>query len=81
MKQNNAKRLTYEIVVRGHLDDGYAGWFEGMTLAQEEEGVTTMCGSVTDQAALHGLLSRIRDLGLVLLSLRCVPQSEAAPER
>lgn len=78
MKENNAKRLTYEIVVRGHLDDRYAEWFEGMTLAQQEDGVTKMCGTIADQAALHGLLSRIRDLGLVLLSLRCVPQSETA---
>jgi len=78
MKENNAKRLTYEIVVRGHLDDRYAEWFEGMSLAQQEDGVTQMCGTVADQAALHGLLSRIRDLGLVLLSLRCVPQNEPA---
>lgn len=80
MKENNAKRLTYEIVVRGHLDDRYAGWFEGMTLAQLEEGVTSMRGAVADQAALHGLLSRIRDLGLVLLSLRCMPQVETTGE-
>ena len=64
----------YEIRVEGCLDAGRAVWFQGMTLSVEnhEDGrvATTMCGTVEDRAALHGILSRIRDLGLHLLSVQ-----------
>ncbi len=62
----------YEIRVRGHLDDRWAEWFEGMTITLEEDGDTLLTGPVTDQAALHGLLKKIRDLGLPLLSVNPV---------
>ena len=64
----------YEIRVEGRLDEGWATWFEGMTLSVEvrQDGSTTtlMRGPVADRAALHGLLSRIRNLGLHLLLVR-----------
>jgi hypothetical protein len=59
--------VTYRIRVRGHLDPLWAEWFDGMALVQEPGPTTTITGSVADQAALHGLLVVIRDLGLELL--------------
>ena len=59
----------YEIRVRGHLGTRWAAWFDGMTLTEEGDGTTVICGPVVDQAALHGLLEKLRDLGIPLLSL------------
>lgn len=60
---------AYEIRVRGVLDDCWSGWFEGMQLYRDESGETIIVGPVADQAALHGLLAKIRDLGLPLVSV------------
>ncbi len=60
----------YEIRVRGHLDPRWEKRFEGFKIELLENGETRLCGAVADQAALHNLLSRIRDLGLVLLLVR-----------
>ena len=62
----------YELRVDGHLDDHWSAWFAGSTVVRESDGTTTLRGRVEDQAALHGLLARIRDLGLTLLSVRAV---------
>ena len=62
----------YEIRVKGHLADRWAGWFEGLTITLEEDGVTLLTGPVIDQAALHGLLRKTRDLGMPLLSVNRV---------
>ena len=59
----------YEIRIKGHLDGRWADWFEGQTITLEDNGETLLTGSVTDQAALHGLLRKVRDLGLTLLSV------------
>ena len=59
----------YEIRIRGHLDDKWAGWFEGLTIAREDNGDTRLTGAVVDQAALHGVLRKVRDLGLHLVSV------------
>jgi hypothetical protein len=57
----------YEIGVQGHLDERWSTWFDGMELVADPSGSTCIQGPVVDQAALHGLLSRLRDLGLPLL--------------
>lgn len=58
----------YEIRVKGHLDTRWAAWFDGMTLSHDGDGSTLIHGLVVDQAALHGLLAKVRDLGLPLIS-------------
>ena len=61
---------VYEIKVESHLDQSlWTEWFDGMTVGLGEEGETTLTGPITDQAALHGLLAKVRDLGLVLISV------------
>jgi len=72
----------YEIRLDGRLDDRWATWFDGLTLAYEDDGTTTLQGPVTDQTALHGLLQKIRDLGLPLVSVTHLDpqQSEGTPE-
>ena len=59
----------YEIRVQGHLETRWAAWFDGMALTPESDGTTTIHGPVVDQAALHGLLRKLRDIGLPLLSI------------
>jgi hypothetical protein len=62
--------VDYEIRVRGVLDSGWSAWFDGLRLTSDESGQTVIAGPVADQAALHGLLAKVRDLGLELLSVR-----------
>lgn len=59
----------YHIRVSGYLDDDFADWFDGMTLSHSTDAETSLTGAVADQAALHGILARIRDLNLTLLSV------------
>ena len=59
----------YEIRIRGHLADRWANWFEGLTITLKENGDTLLTGPVADQAALFGLLRKVRDLGMPLLSV------------
>ena len=59
----------YEIRLKGHLDARWADRFDGLTITPEEDGNTLLIGPVTDQAALHGLLKKIRDLGMPLISV------------
>jgi hypothetical protein len=61
--------VCYEIRVKGHIEDSWSSWFAGLSLRREENGETVLCGTVVDQAALYGVLMRIRDLGLPLLSV------------
>jgi hypothetical protein len=66
----------YEIRVKGHLADRWAAWFEGMTLTRQADGTTVLDGPVADQSALHGLLRKISDLGLPLVSVTPTDQHE-----
>ena len=61
---------SYEIRLKGHLEPRWADWFDGLTLTQESDGTTLLSGAVVDQAALHGLLGNVRDLGLPLIAVR-----------
>ena len=67
----------YEICIKGHLDDKWADWFEGLTITREDNGETLLTCPVVDQAALHGVLRKVRDLGMPLLSVSRVRPSQA----
>jgi hypothetical protein len=60
---------NYEIRLKGHLEPRWADWFDGLTLTRESDGTTVLSGSVVDQAALHGLLGKVRDLGVPLIAV------------
>ena len=62
----------YHIRVKGHLDGHWSDWFEGMAISNEPNGETLLCGPLADQAALHGVLIKIRDLCLPLLAVATV---------
>ena len=71
----------YDIRIKGHLDDRWAARFDGLTITRDDNGTTRLTGPVVDQAALHGLLKRIRDLGTPLLSVtRVEPDQAEAPD-
>jgi len=63
--------MVYQIRIKGHLDGRWTDWFGGLTITLEENGDTLLTGPVVDQAALHGLLRKVRDLGMPLLSVNC----------
>ena len=75
--------VVYQIVVKGRLDPGWADWFDGLSVMTKEDGgmvFTTLTGSVQDQGALHGLLARVRDLGLPLIDVHRLETSiQAGP--
>jgi hypothetical protein len=61
--------IVYQIRIKGHLGQQWINWFEGLTITREEDGNTLLQGLVIDQAALHGILKKVRDLGMPLLSV------------
>ena len=69
----------YEIRLEGQLDQRWSDWFEGFALTNESDGTTTLTGHVIDQAALHGLLRRVGDLGVTLLSVNTITSSTPIP--
>ncbi|MBK9055300.1 MAG: hypothetical protein IPL78_31695 [Chloroflexi bacterium] len=69
---DNPQPTIYQIRIKGHLAQPWLDWFEGMTILPEEDGNTLLTGPIVDQAALHGLLKKVRDLGLPLLSINAV---------
>lgn len=72
----------YQIRIQGHLDDRWADWFEGLSLTRQENGETLFSGVVVDQAALHGLLRKVRDLGMPLLAvIRVDPKAATGPQQ
>jgi hypothetical protein len=76
-KKMSMPQEFYQITVKGHLDNRWANWFEGLTITREDNGETLLTGPVVDQAALHGLLRKVRDLGMPLLSVTRVRPSQA----
>lgn len=70
---------VYEIRIKGHLGDQWVDWFEGMTITLQNDGETLLTGHVIDQSALHGLLKKIRDLGMPLLSVNRIEPDQAEP--
>ncbi len=82
-RQPSAERVPvqrYEIRIHGHLGPRWASRFDGMNLTAEDDGTTVIRGPVVDQAALHGLLQTLRDLGITLLSLNPLPADRAVDE-
>ena len=68
----------YQIRLRGHLSDQWGDWFGGLTVELTDDGDTLLTGPVADQAALHGLLRKVRDLGLTLLAVQWAPTGAAS---
>jgi hypothetical protein len=68
----NSNAKVYEIRLKGHLDARWVKWFDGMAISLDENGNTLLSGPVADQAALHGILKKVRDVGLPLLSVNTV---------
>ena len=59
-----------EIIVKGHLDIDWSGWFEGLTVTHNDKGETMLSGQIRDQAALYGIIAKVRDMGLFLISVK-----------
>ena len=79
--EDHDERGRYEIRIKGHLDGRWADWFGGLTITLEDNGVTLLTGPVVDQAALFGLLKKVRDTGMALLSVnRVEPGQSGTPE-
>ena len=70
-------RTVCQIRLKGHLGLQWSDWFDGMTISLEDEGDTLITGPVVDQAALHGLLKKVRDLGIPLISVNCIEPDPA----
>ena len=84
MSTGDATNQRYEIRVNGHLEPRWAAWFDGLNVTNEDDGTTVISGPVVDQAALHGLLQKLRNIGIPLISLTELPptphhQSGATP--
>ncbi len=76
-----AQPMVYQIRIKGHLSRQWTDWFGGLTITLEDNGETLLTGPVVDQAALHGLLRKVRDLGMPLLSVsRVEPGQAEAPD-
>jgi hypothetical protein len=71
----------YQIRIDGHLDQHWSAWFDDLTLTHESDGSTSLCGFVQDQAALYGLLIKVRDLGISLISVEALDPTVENPGR
>jgi hypothetical protein len=72
-KTDPSQEMVYQIRIKGHLGSQWTDWFGGLTVTLEDNGDTLLTGPVVDQAALHGLLKKVRDLGMPLVSVVIVP--------
>ena len=75
--ENHHEPGVYEIRLKGHLDAKWADWFDGLTITRLDNGETLLSGPVVDQAALHGVLRKVRDLGLPLVSVNQIDPKQA----
>lgn len=73
-----AEQPIYQIRLKGHLGPQWADWFDGLTITLEENGDTLLTGPIPDQAALHGLFKKVRNLGLPLLSVNPIPRQTSS---
>lgn len=71
------QQTVYQFKLKGHLGQQWLNWFEGLTATLEEDGNTLLSGTVVDQSALHGILKKIRDLGMPLLSMNLIESNLA----
>jgi hypothetical protein len=71
-KSDPVQATIYQIRIEGHLSHQWSDWFDSLTITLESNGDTLLSGPVVDQAALHGLLKKVRDLGMRLISVNCV---------
>jgi hypothetical protein len=78
-KTGPGQPTVYQIRIHGHLSSQWAGWFEGLTITLKDNGDTLLTGSIADQSALYGILKKVRDLGLPLLSV--TPLEPGPPEQ
>jgi hypothetical protein len=76
-KTDPGQTMVYQIKIKGHLGSEWTDWFGGLTITLEDNGDTLLTGPVVDQAALHGLLRKVRDLGMPLLSVKSVKPGQA----
>jgi len=72
MTRRSDSPATYEVRLEGHLDEHWSTWFDGMAVIRADDGTTTLRGLLVDQAALHGLLAKVRDLGASVMSVEVV---------
>jgi len=77
LQTNSDQPIVYQIQIAGHLRPQWAEWFEGLTITLEPDGTTLLTGPVVDQAALYGLLKKVRDLGLPLVAVNRVEPGKA----
>jgi hypothetical protein len=80
-KPEPSQTVIYQIRIKGYLGRGWTDWFEGLTITQAEDGDTLLTGPVVDQAALHGLLKKVRDFGMFLVSVSPVEPSPSTTHR
>lgn len=73
--------IVYQLRLKGHLDRQWTDWFEGLTITLEDNGETLLTGPVIDQPALHGLLKKVRDLGIPLVAVNPLPGHETHANR
>ena len=78
-KPTPSQTVVYQIRLKGHLDSQWTDWFGGLTITLEEDGDTLLTGPVVDQAELHGLLKKVRDLGMPLVSVSPVEPGPSTP--
>ena len=76
-KTDPSQAMTYQIQIKGHLGLEWTDWFNGLTISLDENGDTLLTGLVVDQAALFGLLKKVRDVGLPLISVNCIQSGQA----